>query len=151
VHPLKERKYNPHIFGLKRHVGSSSITFGNRKWIIVDHTTRETVYVNSPEHPEKYLYRPPGVGWKAVKDDDKSNVVVNHCTGSLENSPPLNVGEASNIGQLLQRPVTTILLGIIFAIAYYLWVYYLGALETVFGSHLFSHLPRAHCTVFSKL
>ena len=121
-----ETTYNPDIFkifDLKRHFGSSSIAFGLRKWIIVDHTTQETVYTNSPEHPEKYLYRPPGIGWKAMKEDDKSNPVVNHCSGSLENSPPLNVGEASNIGQLLQRPVTTILLGSIFAIAYYLWAY----------------------------
>lgn len=118
--------YNPDIFKLldiKRTVGVTTIAFSKHLWSINDHIARDVVYVNTPEHPEQYLYRPPKLNWKPTKEKDLPPPSVIHCTGSLETSVPINAHEASNIDQLMDRPVTTLLLGAIFGIAYYLWAY----------------------------
>lgn len=93
-------------------------------WSVLDHQLGKIVYGNSPANPEDYIYRPPKLGWKASSDGDMPGPIVSNCVGSLESTAPLFSGnDASNIGQLIERPVTTALLGVIFAVAYYLWAY----------------------------
>lgn len=123
-HPVT---YNPDIFDLftlRRHIGSHSIAFRKNMWSINNHNNGQIVYVNTPENPEEYIYFPPKLEWKAAKVEDLPGPVVTHCIGSLEiTAPMVSAEEQSNLGELMQRPVTTILLVIIFALAYYLWAY----------------------------
>ena len=73
--------YNPdvfQIFELRKHFGTSYIGFSNQLWFIAESLRREAVYINKPEHPEDYLYRPPRAFWKAVKEESGSGPVVNH-------------------------------------------------------------------------
>ena len=105
-------------------MGAHSIAIRKHMWSINNHQDGKIVYVNSPENPEDYIYFPPKLDWKAARNEDLPGPVVSHCVGSLEvTSPVINVDSQSNIGELLQRPVTTILLFIIFLVAYYLWAY----------------------------
>ncbi|KAJ1443975.1 hypothetical protein B484DRAFT_256829 [Ochromonadaceae sp. CCMP2298] len=121
-----ELTYIPDIFGLlalQRSISGATIAFSKRQWTIHDHIMKDPVYSNSPPTPERYIYNPPGGGWESIQASDLPAPQVGHCKGSLETSVPINAQEVSNIGQLLQRPVTTLLLGFIFAVAYYLWAF----------------------------
>ena len=119
--------YNPDIFSIlemKRTFGSYSIAKSRQMWSLIDHKHGKLVYANTPADPALYLYRPPKLGWKSVQKEDEPSSVVSHCVGSLENTEAVvNASDESNIGQLLQRPITTLLLSVIFVVAYYLWAY----------------------------
>jgi membrane associated rhomboid family serine protease len=109
-------------FTLRRDMSTgATIALNKHYWAIYSDMRKQMVYKNSPEHPQQYIYSPPEKGWVAVEGGKDPTPIVTGCRGSLQDSPPLPSGQVSNIAQLLQRPVTTFLLGVIFYVAYYLW------------------------------
>jgi membrane associated rhomboid family serine protease len=112
------------ILDLERTLGSYSIAMMKSMWSLNNHMLGKVVYINTPTNPEEYLYHPPKTQWKAAQEQDSPSPIVYSCFGSLANTASAaDGGGDSNIGILLQRPITTLLLGTIFAIAYYLWAY----------------------------
>ena len=124
--------YNPDIFELidrKRSFSADNvIALSTHMWSIYD-MKNGMLFKNQPEHPEDFLYQPPRNGWTStgssvsIGSTTASPLSITHCVGSLENSPSVNIGATSNVQQLLERPITTVLLVIIFSVAYYLWAY----------------------------
>lgn len=124
--------HNPDMFQLidrKRSVNSGSVIIAltMHTWSVYDELHQKMLFSNQPDHPEDFLYQPPKSGWTSIDpatSSVKSRMSVTRCVGSLENSPSISTGGAtSNVQQLLERPVTSILLAVIFGIAYYLWAY----------------------------
>ena len=110
------------IFSLRKNTNSeATIALTKHSWAIFATLRKEMLYRNNPEHPDEYIYNPPSTGWTIVDGGKGPAPTVAGCRGSLQDSPPLPSSEVSNMGQLLQRPVTVFLLGIIFYFAYYLW------------------------------
>lgn len=120
-----EISYFPDVFQtftLRRDMSTgATIALNKHYWAIYTDIRKDMVYKNSPEQPEKYIYSPPERGWLTVDGGRDPTPFVTGCRGSLQDSPPLTSGQASNIALLFQRPVTTFLLIIIFYVAYYLW------------------------------
>ena len=107
-------------FSLRKDIGSSAtIALTKHSWAIYTDIRKQISYVNTPEHPEKYLSNPPISGW--MTESGKLPEPSVFCQGSLQDSPALPSASSSNIAQMIQRPVTTLLLGIIFYYAYVLW------------------------------
>jgi len=124
--------YNPDVFQLidrKRSVNTGNVIIALTKhtWSVYDTQNQQMLFSNQPDHPEEFLYQPPRSGWTSVgsyASPVKSRLSVTHCVGSLENSSSVTTGRAtSNVQQLLERPITSILLAAIFGIAFYLWAY----------------------------
>lgn len=114
----------PDIFGivkLKNTVDRVTISFSKHLWTINTNFNKDVVYFNSPDHPQEYIYSPPYTGWKVAEKKKSISPVIETCQGSLADSQPINSRESSNIGQLMNRPITSLLLAIIFYYAYYLW------------------------------
>lgn len=138
-----DSKYLPDIFSLiqiKRSSSNYIISFANRMWTINDLSKHITLYINQPEHPEDYIYQPPKLGWINPTDQMKksSSIIVTNCIGSLENSVYMNnAHENDNLQQILQRPITTLLLIIIFSVAYYLWAYRIDVSEVAYSYDMF--------------
>ena len=119
------------IFGMRRQDLTSSFStislWANNMWTI--NQQRTPMYSNTPIDPAEYIYNPPPTGWVAVAEAGvelgKGNgtpPVVKYCRGSLANSPSISsTRNASNIQMLLQKPISTLFLIIIFYIAYWLW------------------------------
>ena len=119
----------PDIFDIVRLLKSTktgfSIIQSPQKWLINSNFNRKVAYSNSPSDPAAYIDKPPEYGWHAAGragNIPEDSPAVHDCIGSLQDSPPLSrVNENSNVGQLMQRPVTAVLLGAILACAYFLW------------------------------
>lgn len=117
--------YFPDVFrilSLRREMNAgSTIALTKHSWVIFSSLRKDAMYRNSPEHPEEYISYPPPDGWLVEGDGIAPVPTVVGSRGSLQDSPPLPSSQQSNMGQLLQRPVTTLLLGLIIYIAYHLW------------------------------
>ena len=116
--------YFPDIFqilALRQDIGTgSTIAMTKHFWVISSDVRKDVIYKNVPEHPEEFISQPPLDGW--VLDSGKIPAPkISNCRGSLQDSPSLPSASPSNIGQMIERPVTSLLLGIIFYVAYYLW------------------------------
>eukprot|EP01041_Mallomonas_annulata_P008225 gene8225-16910_t len=102
----------------------TTISLHEHSWQIFRLPAKKSLYKNTPSTPEKYIFQPPERGWEAVDPtssySDKPPVISN-CEGSLADSPALIKDHASNIEIIMNRPVTTCILIIIFAVAYFLW------------------------------
>mmetsp|Transcript_15400 Transcript_15400/g.25643 ORF Transcript_15400/g.25643 Transcript_15400/m.25643 type:complete len:739 (+) Transcript_15400:221-2437(+) len=86
---------------------------------------RRELYHSSPKHAQQYLFQPPPGDWVQVptavsSSATPSELAVRECRGSLADSPPVT-GAQSNLSELLARPVTVLIMTIIFAVAYLLW------------------------------
>ena len=123
---------------------SFQIHLTKQEWSIRDSTG--TVYQNQvtksmgglPVNAEDYLFSPPSNGWTMNTGDPSSparlSTLIMHCSGSLSSgvptaaqSSPSKVGSApSNIQQLLDRPVTTMLL---FSICFYAYHLHTNAVD----------------------
>mmetsp|Transcript_8058 Transcript_8058/g.8087 ORF Transcript_8058/g.8087 Transcript_8058/m.8087 type:complete len:638 (+) Transcript_8058:148-2061(+) len=110
------------IFSLRKDISdTSTLALTKHSWAMFSAIRKERSYINTPEHPDKYIFSPPEQGWKVDEQGKEPAPSVTGCKGSLQDSPPLPSTQTSNIGQLLQRPITTVLLGIIFYVAYVLY------------------------------
>ena len=78
------------------------------------------IYKSIPEHPDEFISKPPTEGWIPETGKLPAPSIVG-CRGSLQDSPSLPSSSQSNISQMLERPVTTFLLAVIFYTAYVLW------------------------------
>lgn len=109
------------IFSLRKDIGTAStIAMTKHSWAIFSDVRKEMIYKNIPEHPDEYISKPPTDGWIPETGKLPAPLIVG-CKGSLQNSPSLPSSSQSNIAQMLERPVTTFLLAIIFYAAYVLW------------------------------
>lgn len=110
------------VFSLRKDISqTSTLALNKHSWSIFSDIRKEKLYTNIPEHPDQYISSPPEQGWKVDEGGKEPAPSVSGCKGSLQDSPPLPLSQTSNIGQFLQRPITTVLLGCIFYIAYVLW------------------------------
>ena len=110
------------VISLRRAMDAgATVALTKHSWVIFSGLRKDAMYRNSPDHPEEYIYYPPPDGWQVEGVGIAPVPTVVGCRGSLQDSPPLPSSQQSNMGQLLQRPVTAILLGVIIYIAYHLW------------------------------
>ena len=91
------------------------------QWIIAK--AGQPLYRNAPSHPSDYLDYPPSTGWVSTTtmDNGGDSVIVKDCVGSLQDGPSINRSQPSNIEEAMSRPVTVMLLILLFYIAYYLY------------------------------
>lgn len=117
--------YFPDVFRIlslrKEMDAGSTVALTKHSWVIFSSLRKDAMYRNSPEHPEEFIYYPPPDGWQIEGEGTAPVPTVIGSRGSLQDSPPLPSSQQSNLAQLLQRPVTTIFLGVIIYIAYHLW------------------------------
>jgi membrane associated rhomboid family serine protease len=97
------------------------IIFVKGNWLIsAGKPVAKVVYHTDPAIVDINLHHPPVSGWMAASADMPTPSKVT-CSGNLEDSPRDESASGNNIGALMARPVTTLLLCIIFYYAYYLW------------------------------
>jgi len=127
----------PDVFGtyaMHRDLSSSmTISLSKHMWVLA--MGDKKLYQATPTGPDasKYLYSPPETGWGWGSDVERIPVdgirpKITYCSGSLLDSPtatsPSNAAsQSASLQDLLQSPVTTFLLAVIFAFAFYLWSY----------------------------
>lgn len=110
---------------------SSGVDMALTKHMWIIEQLGELLYVNLPSGADanKYIYNPPATGWGWGNDVEKIPPrgiapEVSYCKGSLLDSPTSQPPRASQTGsfqELLQSPVTTLLLAAILGYAYHLW------------------------------
>ena len=111
----------------------------NGMWLIYDTNLKKNIYTNKPMDLSFYVDNPPPQGWIRSQNEDQVTLFgkyndshmmiedsyemeVTMCTGSIQSSPSVSpLQDTTNIQKLWNRPITTILLIIIFYIAYYLY------------------------------
>ena len=109
------------IFSLRKNIGTAStIAMTKHSWAIYSDVRKQMIYKNIPEHPDEFISKPPTEGWIPETGKLPAPSIVG-CRGSLQDSPSLPSSSQSNISQMLERPVTTFLLAVIFYTAYVLW------------------------------
>ena len=109
------------VFSLRKNIGTAStIAMTKHSWAIYSDVRKLMIYKNIPEHPDEFISEPPTEGWIPETGKLPAPSIVG-CKGSLQDSPSLPSSSQSNISQMLERPVTTFLLAVIFYTAYVLW------------------------------
>jgi len=128
----------PDVFGtyaMHRDLSSSmTISLTKHMWVLAMGSKK--LYQATPTGPDasNYLYSPPETGWGWGSDVERIPVdgvrpKLTYCSGSLLDSPTSTspssnaASQSASLQDLLQSPVTTFLLAVIFAFAFYLWSY----------------------------
>lgn len=110
----------------------ASIYFVQGTWILATGTKQADVHYYhqcqyNPKIPSACVHAPPSSGWQvpsiASNGSSLPPPIIHAQKGKLEDSFVSSSNSQSNIGQLLSRPVTTLILIVIFAVAYYLYAY----------------------------
>ena len=114
------------IFKSHRYLGDDRadavfLTFQQKAWVLFGHLGKKIFYKVYPEHPAQYIFNPPATGWSLAEFGIEPAPIILHQVGSLADAPSLPQRADSNIAQLLQMPVTALLIILLTYIAYYLW------------------------------
>ncbi len=106
------------IFSLKRQITTpaEAILFAKGNWLMVE--SGKIIYHTDPAATDINIRHPPNQYWMLSNQNDSPIPSSVQCSGY---SPRLQADESSNIGALLSRPVTTVLLITLCYYAYYLW------------------------------
>jgi membrane associated rhomboid family serine protease len=98
------------------------IMFVKGNWLIASsHPNAKVVYHTDPVSTAVNIQHPPSTGWMVSEAANNPIPTSVQCSGSLEDSPADGSSGNSNIGTLIARPITTLLLATICYYAYYLW------------------------------
>lgn len=87
---------------------------------------KRALYVNDcakAASPSACVNSPPSDGWEVSGDSKLPLPEVSFQSGSLADTFDSHSSSSSNLAKLWNQPVTTLLLLVIFAVAYYLWAY----------------------------
>ena len=115
------------------HHDKISLLLRGLDWEIFSSFNKKVYYKNSPKDPAKFIFFPPSEGWVNGEFGELPSPEVLSCKGSLADAPRSIRQTESNLETLYHRPVTSLILVLICAVAFYLWSNRVGVSQVSFS------------------